>query len=78
LRRSASDGVTTHKAEGLGVYSVFSSYVTADNAIETPKASGVSMHHMVSVSLASGQIVHIIDGTGGSVGNGTMTAFSPN
>ena len=36
------------------------------------------MHHMVTVSLASGSITHIIDGTGGSVGSGTMTAFSGN
>ena len=71
--------MTTHTAEGLGVYSVFDNDVTADDAIETPSASaapGVSMHHMVSVSLAAGSITHIVNGTGGSVGNGTMTAFS--
>jgi len=69
-------GVTTHHAEGLGVYSVFTNPVTADDAIETPGAAGISMHHMVTVSLASGSITHIIDGTGGSVGDGTMTAYS--
>jgi hypothetical protein len=31
---------------------------------------------MVTVSLASGYITNIFAGTGGSVGNGTMTAFS--
>ena len=71
-----ADTVTTHQAGGLGVYSVFTNDVTADNAIETPTAPGVSMHHMVTVSLASGSITHIINGTGGTVGNGTMTAFS--
>jgi hypothetical protein len=65
-----ADGVTTHKAGGLGVYSVFSNSVQADNAIETPKAPGVTMRHMVSVSLASGSINSIINGTGGRVGQG--------
>jgi hypothetical protein len=71
-----ADTVTTHSAEGLGVYSVFRNAVSADNAIETPAASGVSMHHMVTVSLASGTINNIINGTGGSVGNGTKMAQS--
>jgi hypothetical protein len=71
-----ADGVTTHTAEGLGVYSVFDNDVTADDGLEAPKAPGISMHHMVTVSLAAGSITNIFDGTGGSVGNGTMTAFS--
>jgi hypothetical protein len=62
--------VTTHQASGIGVYSVFDNDVQAANAIETPTASGVSMHHMVTVSLASGSIDNIINGTGGSVAQG--------
>jgi hypothetical protein len=73
-----ADTVTTHTAQGLGVYSVFQNDVSAQNAIETPTAAGVALHHMVTVSLASGTIQHIIDGTGGAVGNGTMTAYSGN
>jgi hypothetical protein len=74
-----ADGVTTHQARGLGVYSVFYNWVQEDNAIETPTASGVSMHHMVTVSLSSGQITHIIDGTGGTVQQGgSMVAKSSN
>ncbi len=73
-----ADTVTTHTAEGLGVYSVFTNDVTAANGLETPTGAGISMHHMVTVSLASGSIANIIDGTGGSVGHGTMTAFSSN
>jgi hypothetical protein len=65
-----ADGVSTHHAEGLGVYSVFDNWVQEDNAIETPTASGVSLHHMVTVSLASGAIAHIINGTGGEVSQG--------
>ncbi len=70
--------VTSHTAEGIGVYSVFTNDVTAENGIETPTTSGVSMHHMVTVSLASGSITHIINDTGGAVGNGTQTSFSSN
>ena len=71
-----ADTVTTHTAEGLGVYSVFDNDVTAANGIETPTATGVALHHMVTVSLAAGSITHIVNGTGATVGNGTMTAFS--
>jgi hypothetical protein len=71
-----ASGVMTHTAEGLGVYSVFDNDVTADNGVEAPMVPGVSMQHMVTVSLAAGSITHIFDGTGGSVGNGTELAFS--
>jgi len=71
-----ADTVTTHQAEGLGVYSVFDNDVTADNAFETPSAPGISMHHLVTVSLRSGSITNIMNGTGGAVGNGNEMAFS--
>jgi hypothetical protein len=70
--------VTHHVAEGLGVYSVFDNNVSADNAFEAPSAAGVSLQHMVIVSLGAGSIAHILNGTGGPVGNGTMVAFSAN
>lgn len=38
-----ADTVTSHEAEGLGVYSVFTNDVSADNAIEAPTSAGVSM-----------------------------------
>ena len=53
-----------------------SNYITASNAVESPSGGGVSFEHLVSVSLASGQIQHIYNGGGGTVGNGTQTAFS--
>ena len=71
-------GVTSHQGEGIGVYSVFSNDVDAQNGIETPTTSGISMHHVMTVSLASGEIQHIINNTGGAVGNGTQTAYSSN
>jgi hypothetical protein len=70
-----ADGVTSHQGYGLGVYSVFDNDVTADDAIETPASA--AMHHMMTVSLASGTIAHIDNGQGGSVGHGTQTAYSP-
>ena len=63
-----SDSVTTHAAEGIGVYSVFDNPVYADNAIETPPlSSGIVMHHMMTDDInATGGINNIIDGTGGA------------
>jgi hypothetical protein len=66
-----ADSVTTHEAWGLGVYCVFqAASVVAENAIETPTAPGVRMHHMVTIRLAGRQnsgINHVINGTGASV-----------
>ena len=66
-----ADTVTTHEAWGLGVYCVFyAAPVVCENAIETPTAPGVRMHHMVTIRLA-GQaksgIKHVINGTGAAV-----------
>jgi hypothetical protein len=71
-----ADTVTTHQAEGLGVYSVFDNNVSADDAFESPSAAGVALHHMVIVSLRSGSIQSIVNGTGSGVGNGTAFSWS--
>ena len=48
-----ADTVTTHEAWGLGVYCVLlQSPVVAENAIETPTAAEVKMHHMVTIRLS--------------------------
>ena len=64
-------GVGTHEAWGLGVYCVFyAAPVVAENAIETPVAPGVKMHHMVTIRLAGRRnsgINHVINGTGPAV-----------
>jgi hypothetical protein len=74
-----ADGVTTHTGEGLGVYAVFNNNVAAANAIEAPSGAGITLHHMVTVSLRSGSITHIYNDAGASVGNGAaMMAFSAN
>ena len=66
-----ADGVKTHEAWGLGVYSVFhAGGIVADNAIETPTVRGVKLHHMVTLRLGwrrDSGIQHVLNGTGGSV-----------
>jgi hypothetical protein len=72
-----ADTVTAHDAWGLGVYCVFHNPVVADNAIESPAATGVTLHHMVTEWLGVAQgsaITHIVNGTGGTVNSGTMQA----
>jgi len=61
-----ADGVTTHEAWGLGVYSVFIySDVGLTRAIETPKSPQVRFHDMITVALGDhGAISHVIDDTG--------------
>jgi len=60
-----ADTVTTHQAQGLGVYSFFHNDVHAANAIETPTAAGVVMHHMMTFGSGTGGIDNIINGNGG-------------
>jgi hypothetical protein len=61
-----ADGVTTHEAWGLGVYSVFRHPdVTLTRAIEVPSKPGVRFHHMVTIALDDkGEITHVINDTG--------------
>jgi len=61
-----SEGVTSHEAWGLGVYSVFEHPdVLLTRAIETPKSPQVRFHDMITVALGDhGAISHVIDDTG--------------
>jgi hypothetical protein len=60
--------VTTHEAWGLGVYSAFrNDNVVAEDAFEAPTATGVALHHLVTVWLngkATTSINHVLDGAG--------------
>jgi hypothetical protein len=69
-----ADGVTSHEAWGLGVYSVFRHPdVVLTRAIETPKSPEVRFHDMITVALGDrGAINHVIDDTG------EATAMHPN
>jgi hypothetical protein len=65
-----ADGVTSHEAWGLGVYSVFRHPdVVLTRAIETPvpgnKSPEIRFHDMITVALGDhGAISHVIDDTG--------------
>jgi hypothetical protein len=61
-----ADGVTSHEARGLGVYSVFIyPDVVLTRAIEVPKTPQIRFHDMITVALGEhGAINHVIDDTG--------------
>src|SRR5580698_6859572 len=61
-----ADGVTSHQAWGLGIYSVFIyPDVVLTRAIETPKNPQIRFHDMITVALGDhGAISHVIDDTG--------------
>jgi hypothetical protein len=61
-----SDGVTSHEAWGLGIYSVFlRPHIVLTRAIEVPKTTDVRFNHMITVALGDyGEISHVINATG--------------
>ena len=61
-----ADGVKSHEAWGLGVYSVFEhADVVLTRAIETPKRPEIRFHDMITVALGDhGEISHVIDDKG--------------
>jgi len=63
-----ADGVKSHEAWGMGVYSVFEQpKVLLTRAIETPKSPQIRFHDMITVALGElGAISHVIDDTGES------------
>ncbi len=63
-----ADGVTSHEAWGLGIYSVFRQPdVVLSRAIEVPKKPGVRFHDMITVALGDkGEISNVINDRGGA------------
>jgi hypothetical protein len=61
-----ADGVSSHEAWGLGIYSVFlHPNVVLTRAIEVPKTPNVKFNHMITVALGDlGQVSHVINDTG--------------
>lgn len=61
-----ADGVITHEAWGLGIYSVFRQReVNLTRAIEAPQKAGVRFHHMITVALGNnGEITHVVNNSG--------------
>jgi len=75
--------VTSHQAYGLGVYGVFTHSTTSCfDTIETPTNSQqVNMHDMVNVYITGegvGNMTHIINGNGNTVGSGYGQATANN
>ena len=62
-----ADGVTSHEAWGLGIYSVFRHPdVVLSRAIEVPQSPGVRFHDMITVALDDkGEISNVINDRGG-------------
>jgi hypothetical protein len=74
-----SSGVTTHTAKGLGIYCNFNNPVQLENAIESPPAPQISLHHFLTLWLngANGSgINHLVNGGGTHVDSGNRSSFS--
>ena len=72
--------VNTHQAYGLGIYSFFNQGVNIleDNAMTVPNTPGVTVNDIGTVWLnGSGQITHVIDGTGATVSSSNPDVVSP-
>ncbi len=66
-----ADGVTTHRAYGIGIYLVNYSGVNLASAIEVPEGEGILMNHLVVCSFAAqngSTISNVINDFGGAVG----------
>ncbi len=75
-----ADSVLTHTAYGLGIYSYFNQGIDIieDNAMTVPVGNGVMIHDTGTVWLnGSGQITHVINGTGAAVNSGFADKLSP-
>lgn len=74
------DGVSRHRAIGIGVYLVNYSDVTLDSAIEVPEREGIELSHLITCSFAAGKsasITHVVNDRGAMVGNGAPAARVP-
>lgn len=75
-----ANNATTHTAYGLGIYSFFDLGINIieDNAMTTPVAGGIAIHDAGTVFLTgSGQITHVINGTGATVSSTNGGSLSP-
>jgi hypothetical protein len=73
--------VTTHDASGLGMYCAFRSLVATENAVETPAAGGVVVHHAITSWLngtPGSSIDHVINGTGNAATQASRQATTAN
>jgi hypothetical protein len=61
-----ADTVTSHHAQGIGIYAFFDNPLKEDNAIETPTGAGIVMQHLMTYSSGTGGVVHVVNGVGGN------------
>ncbi len=64
------DGVTAHRAYGVGIYLVNYSGVTLASAIEAPETKGIALEHLVICAFTQNEssIENVVNGFGGGVG----------
>ena len=63
-----ADGVRKHNLAGAGVY-VFNQNnpdVITTSGFEVPDRPGVTLHHVMTVNLSAGKILHVVNDTGGT------------
>jgi hypothetical protein len=66
-----ADRVRTHSLSGGGVY-VFNQNnpsIVTTSGFEVPRRSGVRLHHVMTVNLSAGTIVHVVNDTGTQADN---------
>jgi hypothetical protein len=71
--------VTSHTAMGLGIYCNFDNDVQLDNAIQSPPAPGISLHHFLTLWLSGNggsSINHLVNGGGAAADQANRTSFS--
>ena len=71
-----ADGVTSHEAWGLGIYSVFTNPgIFLTRAIEVPNTANVLFHDMITVGIGgNGGISNVINDVGGPTGSSPRDA----
>ena len=70
-----SSKVTTHEAQGLGIYCAFQNGSVKDfSAIEAPNAPGIKMVHMLTLHLGGNEITHVINDIGAAATGGSVVA----
>ncbi len=63
-----ADDVAEHTLHGGGVY-VFNQNnpsILTENGFEAPEDEGISLHHIMTVNLSAGTILHVVNGIGGA------------
>ncbi|MBM7502583.1 adenylyl cyclase [Agromyces aurantiacus] len=65
---AVAEDVGTHELYGAGVY-VFNQNtpsIVTENGFTVPEREGVRLHHVMTVNLSAGTILHVVNGTGGT------------